>query len=126
VLGAFAYAPAPPVFTPSAPLLSIVPNRAATVELALGQNPNYLDETYPTAFNDQAVLGLQHHGYPWAALLRLAFDPGLVPSPEDAYYKQIAPEKRESLKGRFAQLRQRCARSLGRCRRQTPHRRTLG
>ena len=80
--------------------------RAAMVELALGQNPNYLDETYPTAFNDQAVRGLQRHGYPWGALLILAFDPGLAPSPENAYFRQIANEKRETLKGRYFQLRE--------------------
>jgi len=87
--------------------------RAAMVELALGQNPNFLDETYPTTFGDEAVRGLQRHGYPWGPLLKLAFDAGLALSPEDGYYKQIAGEKREALKGRFVQLREEAKKTVG-------------
>jgi superfamily II DNA or RNA helicase len=80
--------------------------RAALVELALGQNPNWFDgDVYPLEFNEQAVLGLQHRGFPWGALLKLAFTSGLAPSAEDPYFKQIAGEKREALLGRFAQLK---------------------
>ncbi|MGC8781084.1 MAG: hypothetical protein ACP5UQ_09490, partial [Anaerolineae bacterium] len=80
--------------------------RAALVELALGQSSDRFDgDVYPTEFNEQAVLGLQRHGFPWGALLKLAFTPGLVPQAEDPFFKQIAGEKREVLKGRFAQLK---------------------
>jgi superfamily II DNA or RNA helicase len=80
--------------------------RAAFVELALGQNPSWLeDEAYPSAFNQQAVLGLQRHGYPWTALLRLAYEATLFPSPDDAFYKQVVGEKYQALRVRFAHLK---------------------
>jgi hypothetical protein len=87
--------------------------RAASVELALGQSPDFFDETYPTAFNDQAVCGLQRHGYPWGALLKLAFEPGLAPRQEDPYFVHIAEEKRDALKGRFAQLKDEARKIVG-------------
>jgi superfamily II DNA or RNA helicase len=80
--------------------------RAAMVELALGQNPTLLDgDVYPSEFNERAVRGLQQRGFPWGALLHLAFTPGLTPDAEDPYFKQIAGEKRAALLGRFAQLK---------------------
>jgi SNF2 family DNA or RNA helicase len=79
--------------------------KAALIEIALGQQPELLDRmAYPTTFNEQALLGLQRHKYPWAPLLQLAFVPGLAPDPGDPYYEQIAGENREGLKGRFNQL----------------------
>jgi SNF2 family DNA or RNA helicase len=87
--------------------------RAASVELALGLSPDFFDETYPTAFNDQAVCGLQRHGYPWGALLKLAFELGLAPRQEDAYFARIADEKRDALKGRFAQLKEEARKIVG-------------
>jgi len=81
--------------------------RAALVELALGQSLNLLDDVvYPSEFNEQAVSGLQRHGFPWGALLKLAFTPGLAPNADDPYFRQITGEKRESLLGRFMQLRE--------------------
>ena len=80
--------------------------RAALVELALGQSPALFDgDVYPSEFNEQAVLGLQRHGYPWGALLKLAYQPGLIPHSEDGFYVKIANEKRESLLGRLNQLK---------------------
>ena len=80
--------------------------RAALVELALGQSPILLDgDVYPAEFNEQAVLALQRHGFPWGPLLKLAFTPGLTPDADDPYFTQIAGEKREALKGRMNQLK---------------------
>jgi hypothetical protein len=81
--------------------------------LALGQSTGFFDETYPTAFNDQSVCGLQRHGYPWGARLKLAFEPGLAPRQEDAYFARIADEKRDALKGRFAQLKDEARKIVG-------------
>ncbi|MGB8644111.1 MAG: helicase-related protein [Anaerolineae bacterium] len=79
--------------------------QAAMVEIALGQQPELFDGgVYPTAFNEQAVRGLQRHHFPWAALLQLAFEPGLAPRADDPYYHQIADSTRESLRGRLNQL----------------------
>ncbi len=48
---------------------------ATLVELALGQNPSLFgDEGYPTAFDEQAVMNLKRHRYPWASLLRLVWE----------------------------------------------------
>lgn len=79
--------------------------KAALVEIALGvQSDMFETETYPTAFNEQAVLGLQRRGYPWGALLQLAFDSGLTPNEEDPYFQKINNENKASLKARFAEL----------------------
>jgi superfamily II DNA or RNA helicase len=79
--------------------------RAAAVEIALGKQPNlFEDEAYPAAFNEQAVLGLARHRFPWAPLVQLAFQKGLAPSESDPYYQDIANSPRDSLRGRFAQL----------------------
>jgi len=80
--------------------------RAALVEIALGQNPNWIDDAvFPSEFNEQAVLGLQRHGFPWAPLLKLAYQPGLAPDPGDDFFSKIASEKREALIGRLNQLK---------------------
>jgi len=80
--------------------------RAAMIELALGQSPTLLDsDVYPSEFNERAVLGLQRHGYPWGALLKLAHQPGLAPDPEDDFFLRIAGEKRESLIARLNRLK---------------------
>ncbi len=80
--------------------------RAALAEIALGQNPNWFDgDVYPSEFNEQAVLGLQRHGFPWAPLLKLAYQPGLAPDPSDDFFSKIAGEKREALVGRLNQLK---------------------
>ena len=81
--------------------------KAALVELALGQQPTLFDNvTYPSAFNEAVVRGLQRHRYPWSALLQLACGDGDIPTPQesDEYYQQIQGNNRESLKGRFFQL----------------------
>lgn len=77
------------------------------MEIALGRSPELFEaEVYPSAFTEQAVLGLQRNGYPWAPLLRLAYEPGMRPHEESDYYTKIAGDKRDSLKGRFNQLTQ--------------------
>jgi len=79
--------------------------KATLVELALGRQPALLDtETYPAAFNEQAVSGLARHGFPWGPLIQLAYDAGLSPAETDPYYMQIQNANRDSLKGRFNQL----------------------
>ena len=79
--------------------------RCAYVEIALGQNPDLFDsQVYPTEFDEHAIRGLQRHGYPWGALLSLAYGPGLEPDPEDIFFQKIRNDTRESLLGRYAQL----------------------
>ena len=63
-------------------------------------------DTYHSAFDEQAVLNLKRHGYPWSPLLKLVFDPGLKPEENDPYFQRIASDSRESLKGRFSQITQ--------------------
>lgn len=80
---------------------------AALVELALGKKPGLFErEVYPVTFNEQAVIGLQRHGYPWGALLSLAYESDLIPQEDDSYFGKIVNDSRESLKSRFAQLKQ--------------------
>jgi hypothetical protein len=79
--------------------------RAALVEVALGQSPALFDaDVYPLEFDEQAVLGLRRYGFPWAPLLKLAYQPGLAPNPRDEFFLKIAGEKRETLLGRLHQL----------------------
>jgi hypothetical protein len=61
-------------------------------------------ETYPAAFNEQAVRSLTRDGYPWTALIQLAFDQGRSSSENAPFYKQIQNNSRDSLRGRFNQL----------------------
>ena len=79
--------------------------KAALVELALGQQKALFEkETYPAAFNETAIRGLQRHGYPWGALLQLTYEDGLSVDEGDDYYQQIKGSSRDSLMGRIAQL----------------------
>jgi hypothetical protein len=79
--------------------------RAALVEVALGRSPTLFDDkVYSAKFNEHAVLGLQRHGFPWGALLKLAHQPGLAPDPNDDFFLGIAGEKRETLSERLNQL----------------------
>lgn len=79
--------------------------KAALIELALGQQHGLFGtESYPSAFNELAIKGLQRHGYPWGALLKLAYESELSISEEDEYYQRIQGSNRESLKGKFFQL----------------------
>lgn len=87
--------------------------KTALVELALGQQPELLQtETYPSAFNEQAILGLQRRGFPWGALLKLAHEPGLTPRMEDPFFQQIKSSSRDSLKGRLFQLSEEAKKSV--------------
>ncbi len=89
--------------------------KAALVELALGQQPEMFEQqTYPSAFSDTAISGLRRHGYPWAPLLRLAYEDGLRVEEEDPYYQQIKGSSRDSLKGRLAQLTEEARRMVRR------------
>jgi hypothetical protein len=81
--------------------------KAAMVEIALGMKPDMFEaESYPASFSEKAVLGLQRHRAPWAALLQKAYEPGLSPVESDPYFQQIAGDSRESLKARMMQLTQ--------------------
>jgi hypothetical protein len=77
------------------------------IEIALGRSPEFFEtEIYPSSFSENSVINLQRHGFPWKALLRLAYESGLIPEETDPYFIRIRTEKRESLKGRFGQLTQ--------------------
>lgn len=79
--------------------------KAALVEIALGiQADMFGTEAYPTVFNEQAITGLQRHGFPWGPLLKLAFEENLSLKEEDLYFQKINGENNTSLKARFAQL----------------------
>jgi hypothetical protein len=79
--------------------------KAALVEIALGiQADMFETEAYPTVFNEQAIIGLQRHGFPWGPLLKLAFEKGLSPKEEDPYFQKISGENKSSLKTRFTEL----------------------
>ena len=79
--------------------------KASLVEIALGQNPDMFESTsFPSAFNEQAILGLQRHGFPWGPLLKLAYEEGLFPQSEDPFWEKIKDSSRDSLKGRLFQL----------------------
>jgi len=87
--------------------------KAAMVEIAMGMKPDMFEaETYPASFSEQAVIGLQRHRAPWAALLQKAYEPGLSPVESDPYFLQIANDSRESLKGRMMQLTQEARRAV--------------
>jgi superfamily II DNA or RNA helicase len=79
--------------------------RAALVELAMAQQPELFgEETLPTAFTEQAILGLRRHGYPFAPLLTLVPLGGTRPKPTDPWYLRIQGLSRESLRGQFSAL----------------------
>lgn len=79
--------------------------KAALVEIALGiQADMFETETYPTAFNEYTILGLQRHGFPWGALLQLAYDESLTLREDDPYFQQVNGEKKTILKSRLTQL----------------------
>lgn len=87
--------------------------KAALVELALGQQGEWTEkEIYPSAFTEQAILGLRRRKFPWAPLIVLAYEDGMMPQAEDPYYLQIKDSNRESLKGRLAQLTEEARRSV--------------
>lgn len=80
---------------------------AAMVEIALGRSPELFEtEVFPSTFSEKAILGLQRHGFPWGALLSLAYDSGMKLDESDPYYIKISNDARDSLRGRFTQLSQ--------------------
>ncbi len=81
--------------------------RAALVELALGQRPSMFGEHLPSAFSEQAVIGLKRHKYPFAPLLALVGAGGLTPSPADPFYVDVQNEPEDALRRRFEQLKAR-------------------
>jgi ERCC4-related helicase len=93
---------------------------AALVELALGRQPSLLsDETYPVAFNRQAVTGLRRHGYPWTALLGFAQEHIRLPSQQDPFYHTIRNDSQKRLHGRLGALKQRADRLVNEIGRRT-------
>jgi hypothetical protein len=79
--------------------------KAALVEIALGRNMTLWDERqYPSAFSKTAITGLQRHGYPWGALLKLSYDSSLTVEERHPFFQEIQNSGHESLKGRFSQL----------------------
>ncbi len=86
---------------------------AALVELALGQQPELFGEqSYPTAFDEAAVVGLKRHGYPWTPLLRLALAHIQAPRPTDPFFLEIQNEPVDRLRRRFETLQQRAERLM--------------
>ncbi len=78
---------------------------AALVELALGQQPNLLDDqAYPAAFDEQAIVGLRRHGYPWAPLLSCASSHIQAPRPTDPFFVEIQADPVGRLRRRFEGL----------------------
>ncbi|MBX6342013.1 MAG: hypothetical protein IRY97_06100, partial [Thermomicrobiaceae bacterium] len=78
--------------------------RAALIEIARRRRSDLLGQSLPWAFSEDAVRGLASHKYPFAPLLRLVDARGLVPSPDDPYYREIETATPESLTRRFTQL----------------------
>lgn len=86
---------------------------AALVELALGQQPDLFgEETYPSAFEEAAVIGLKRHGYPWAPLLKIAHSHIRQPRPTDPFFVQIQNKPLNRLRRQFVTLTQRAERLL--------------
>lgn len=84
--------------------------RAALVELALGQQPALMaGAPMPAAFDDSAVRGLRRHGYPWAPLVLLAQSAIEAPRPTDPFFQAIQNEPADRLRRRFDALTQRAA-----------------
>lgn len=80
---------------------------AALIELALGQQLSFLDEGgYPHAFDEQAVLGLRRHGYPWAPLTVLVQREAVLskPQPTDPFFASIQDTPSEQLKRQLDRL----------------------
>jgi hypothetical protein len=88
---------------------------AALVELARGRQPQLLrDETYPVAFNRQAVIGLKRYGYPWGPLLKIADDHIQDPRPTDPFFMKIQNDTPRQLRGHFSALTQHAKRLVQR------------
>ena len=87
--------------------------QAALVELAMGQRPELFgSQALPTAFTEQAVIGLRRHRYPFAGLLTLVSPEGLRPSPTDPFYLEVQGQSLEQLRGRFGSIRSQVERLL--------------
>lgn len=84
---------------------------AALVELAMAQQPHlFVKQALPMAFSEEAVLGLQRHGFPFAPLLKLVKASGLRPRPTDPFYAWLQGQPAESLKREFAALQSEASR----------------
>jgi superfamily II DNA or RNA helicase len=84
---------------------------AALVELALGQQPSLFDDkTYPAAFNQNAVLSLRRHGYPWGPLVGQAHSFIQDPRPTDPFFVEIQGEEASRLERRFGRLEEQAKR----------------
>jgi len=82
--------------------------RAALIEIALGRQPNLFDHgPYPVAFSPKAITGLQRHGYPWTALLKIAYHELLEPAETDPYFQETRELPAEQLKARFRAMAER-------------------
>lgn len=87
---------------------STTPDPWDDVELALGQQPEMFgDETYPVAFDEQAVVGLKRHGYPWAPLLNYAYSHIQTPRPTAPFFVEVQGDTASRLKQRFGRLKRR-------------------
>jgi len=73
----------------------------------------YERETYPIAYSEKAVTGLQRHGFPWGALLSQVYNDTVIPYPDDPYVNQISNFSREKLKEVFKSLEKEAAQLVG-------------
>ena len=79
--------------------------KAALVEIALGQQPElFSKESYPSTFDEQAIVGLRRHRSPWTWMQIIGFEQGLRPSQTDPYWNEISSLPVERLKERFQAL----------------------
>jgi hypothetical protein len=68
--------------------------KAALVQVALGRSATLWESgEYPTAFSQTAITSLQRHGFPWGALLKLAFEEDLIIDESDPFFQQIQTSK---------------------------------
>jgi hypothetical protein len=79
--------------------------KASLVEIALGQQPElFSKESFPSAFDEQAIVGLRRHRSPWTWMQMIGFQQGLRPSRNDPYWNEISSLSVDRLKERLQAL----------------------
>lgn len=84
--------------------------KAALIEIALAQHQTMFDEQVFLDFNEEAILQLKRHKYPFTGLIRKLTEvgalQGLRPSPTDSFYLRIKDQRPELLRRRFEGIRE--------------------
>lgn len=79
--------------------------KASLVEIALGQQPElFSKESFPSTFDEQAIVGLRRHRSPWTWMQMIGFQQGLRPSQNDPYWNEISSLSVDRLKERLQAL----------------------